>query len=75
MNYCHNCKFYKERSSKGFFGSIHKYWICENPKTIFKEGQIWWSDGNQIALPEGNIKELLVGCNFGCVNWELREDE
>lgn len=72
---CFNCKFYTEKSTKGLFGSVHKYWVCNNPKTIHKEGKIWWSDGAKIALGEGNIDELLVGANFGCVNWEKSKNE
>ena len=72
---CYSCKFYVEKRKKGLFGSTFKYWVCDNPKTIYQSGDIWWNDGKQIALLEGNIGELLVGCNFGCVNWEKKEDE
>lgn len=75
---CHSCKFYTQKTSVGFFGHHHKYWTCENPETIHQFGGInetWWSDGSKIALAKGSIDELLVGCNFGCVNWEKKEDD
>ncbi len=75
MNRCYNCKFYQERRSKGLFGHIHKYWICDNKETVQQPNETWWPDGQKVALPEGYMTEMLVGCNFGCVNWELKEDE
>lgn len=73
-NICANCKFYTEKYSKGLFGNVHKYWVCDNVKTIHQNYQMWWADGEQITLGNGYIQELLVGCNFGCVNWEKKED-
>ena len=72
---CYNCKFYQMRTSKGLFGHIHKYWVCDNPETYQQQGETWWADGNKVALGEGYIQELLVGCNFGCVNWKENEDD
>jgi len=63
------------RTSQGLFGHTHKYWVCDNPKTYQQNGETFWSDGEQIALPEGYIEELLVGMNFGCVNWERKEED
>lgn len=75
INRCYNCKFYQERRSRGLFGSVHKYWVCDNPKTVHQKGETWWNDGSKIALPKDDIDEILVGCNFGCVNWEKSENE
>lgn len=71
MNNCYKCKWFKEIEGEKILYRPTTLNVCTNPETFQKSG-IWWPDGNSVKI-DNNPPYIEVGSNFGCVNWEQKE--